>query len=481
MLGSRQKMMFIKKLIIIYSLVTFIAFIGLPKEAECITVKQEEELSRKVMKVVQKHFEFVEDPLIVNYVNKVGKNIISALPPQPFTYKFYIIKEDVYNAFATPGGNIFINSGLFEAMDNENELAGILGHEIAHVVCRHISQKIERSKKIGLGTLAGIAAGIFLGAGGAATAASAVSIGSMAAGQSIALAYSREDEIQADRLGLKYTTKAGYSATGLLAILNKIRSRQWFGSKQIPSYLTTHPAVEDRIVYISSWIESNEKKTGQTSIKASHNFEIAHTRIISIYGDEDRALRKFKADVRNHPSNPMAHYGYGLILARTGNRKDAISHLKTALKKAAFDPNILKDLGRIYFLDGRYPEAYSALNSAISLIPNDSETLFFLGRTQIGLGKPDKAVLTFEKLISINPDYTQALYFLGEICGKLEKLDKAHYYLGMYYKNKTEYKNARFHLYRALKKIKDQEKRLKIEKMLEEIRKDEAEIRKENN
>ena len=472
-------MMFIKKLIVIYSLITFIAFIGLPKEVQCITVKQEEELSREVMKIVQKHFEFIEDPLIVNYVNKVGQNIISALPPQPFTYKFYIIKEDVYNAFATPAGNIFINSGLFEAMDTEDELAGILGHEIAHVVCRHISQKIERSKKIGIGTLAGIAAGIFLGVGGAATAASAVSIGSMAAAQSIALAYSRENEMQADQLGLKYTTKAGYSATGLLTMLNKIRSRQWFGSKQIPTYLTTHPAVEDRIIYISSWIENDKKETGQTSIKASYDFEIAHTRITAIYGDENRALRKFETDVKNHPSNPMVHYGYALILARTGNRKDAISHLKTALKKAAFDPNILKDLGRIYFLDGRYPEAYSALNGANSLIPDDSETLFFLGRTQIGLGKPDEAVLTFEKLLSINPDYTQALYFLGEICGKQKKLDKAHYYLGMYYKNKKQYKNARFHLSRALKIIKDQDKRQKIEKMLKEIRKNAAEMRKE--
>lgn len=472
-------MMFIKKLIVIYSLITFIAFIGLPKEVQCITVKQEEELSREIMKIVQKHFEFIEDPLIVNYVNKVGKNIISALPPQPFTYKFYIIKEDVYNAFATPGGNIFINSGLFEAMDTEDELAGILGHEIAHVVCRHISQKIERSKKIGIGTLAGIAAGIFLGAGGAATAASAVSIGSMAAAQSLTLAYSRENEMQADQLGLKYTTKAGYSATGLLTMLNKIRSRQWFGSKQIPTYLTTHPAVEDRIIYISSWLENEKKETGQTSIKASYDFEIAHTRIISIYGDENRALRKFETDVKNHPSSAMAHYGYGLILSRTGNRKDAISHLKKALKKAAFNPNILKDLGRIYFLDGRFPEAYNALNSANSLIQNDSETLFFLGRTQIGLGKPDEAVLTFEKLISTNPDYTEALYFLGEIYGKQEKFDKAHYYLGMYYNNKKQYKNARFHLYKALKIIKNQDKRRKIENMLKEIRKNEAEIRKE--
>ncbi|MBW1725049.1 MAG: M48 family metalloprotease, partial [Deltaproteobacteria bacterium] len=111
-----------------------------PQSAFGITLQEEEELSREFIKVVLTHYEIIDDPLIVNYVNEVGNKIISALPPQPFSYHFYVIKEDVYNAFAIPAGHIFINSGLFEAMDSEEELAGILSHEIAHVVCRHISQ-----------------------------------------------------------------------------------------------------------------------------------------------------------------------------------------------------------------------------------------------------------------------------------------------------------------------------------------------------
>ena len=452
----------------------------IPNQAFSITVKQEEELSHEFMKYILKHVELIEDPLIVNYVNKVGKRIISAIPPQPFTYHFYIIKDSVYNAFASPAGHIFINSGLFEAMDNEEELAGILGHEIAHVVCRHISQKIERSKKIGLATLAGIAAGIFLGTGGAAAAASAVTIGSMAAGQSIALAYSREDEMQADQLGLKHLTKAGYSGRGLLSVLKKIRSRQWFGSKQIPTYLTTHPAVEDRIVYISSWLENNTKPKTQAPSKACYDFVIAHTRLVAMYGDERAALRKFQIHIDKHPESPMAHYGYSLILAKTGNRKDAIAHLKTALEKKAFDPNILRDLGRIYFLDGQYPEALNSLKGAAGIAPDDPETLFFIGRTQIELGKLNEAVSTFEKLIAKNPDYILALYFLGNVYGKLGKLEDAHYFLGIYYQNKQNYKNALFHLNRALKKTVDPDKKSKIEKLLKEIRKNEAEMRKED-
>ena len=157
-----------------------------------------------------------------------------------------------------PGGQIFINSGLFEALNSEEEIAGIIAHEISHVACRHVSERIERSKKIGLATLAGVAAGILMGAtGSGAAASSATAVGSMAAAQTATLSYSREDETQADQRGLDYLTKAGYSPKGLLAALTKIRSRQWYGRDQIPTYMMTHPAVEDRITFLGSWIEAN--------------------------------------------------------------------------------------------------------------------------------------------------------------------------------------------------------------------------------
>ncbi|MBW2325625.1 MAG: hypothetical protein JRF45_03850, partial [Deltaproteobacteria bacterium] len=83
-----------------------------PQSAFGITLQEEEELSREFIKVVLAHYEIIDDPLIANYVNEVGNKILSVLPPQPFSYHFYVIKEDVYNAFAIPGGHIFINSGL---------------------------------------------------------------------------------------------------------------------------------------------------------------------------------------------------------------------------------------------------------------------------------------------------------------------------------------------------------------------------------
>ena len=461
-------MRFSRKLYLICTVLIVIAGILFPRSARCITVKEEEKLSREFMKVVLKKFTLIKAPAIVNYVNAVGQKIVSVYPPQLFKYHFYVIKEDSYNAFASPAGHIFINSGLLAAMESEEELAGVISHEIAHVSLRHISKKIERSKKIGFATLAGMVAGVLLGASGASDAAGAVVAGSAAAGQTAMLAYSRDDEAEADQIGFEYLNRAGYSAKGLLLVQKKMRDQQWFGSNQIPTYLQTHPSSENRMASIDIWLAKHEKV--HTNIDP-YPFKRTHTWLVAGYGDEKAALKRFKSKVENHPENSLAHYGYGLILARTGNYTDAVGHLKTALEKNAFEQYFIRDLGRVYFLAGRYEKALKVLQSFKIMAPNHPLRLFYLGRTQIKMGLYQDAIDAFEKLISLYPDYTEAYYFIGYTYGKLDKLNYAHYYLGVYYKMISNHKTASFHLKKALKTMGDPEKRVKIEVMLVEIHK----------
>jgi beta-barrel assembly-enhancing protease len=438
-----------------------------------ITIAEEEELSREFMKVLFDRLKLVKDPYIVNYVNAVGQSILNGLPPQPFSYNFYIIDSDVYNAFATPAGHIFIYRGLIEAMETEDELAGILGHEIAHVQCRHISDKIDRSSKINVATLAGLAAGIFLGISGSETAAQAVTFGSMAAAQSLVLAYSREDEIQADKIGLENLTRAGYDGTALMTTLDKIRGKRWFDN--IPDYLATHPAAEDRIAYIDSW---SQNKEDLPSKGATEGFKKAHTRLLALYGNQSKAEGHFKTALRQNPDDALASYGYGLILARSGLRKEAAVHLQAALNQNPFDSTILGELGRIYFLDGRLSDAHNILKSSISLYEDDPETLFYLGRTQMELGRLAEAASTFNKVIEGHFDYEQAYYFLGEIYGKLGNMSDAHYYLGLYYEKKHDPRNTIFHLEKAFENTNDPDRKKEIEDLLKETRKKLEEVRR---
>lgn len=458
------------KAIFLILAVVFLAAVWAPGGAHGITIREEEEMSKEFLKMVADHFEIVNDSMANAYVREVGAKVLATVPSQPFNYQFHIIREDVYNAFATPAGHIFINSGLIAVMENEEELAGILGHEIAHVVCRHISQKIERSKKVQLATLAGVAAGVFLGIGGAGSAASALTVGSMAAGQSAMLAYSREDEIQADQIGLKYLNEAGYSGQGIIDVLKKMRTKQWYDTKQVPDYLMTHPATEDRIAYVDRWVAHQEPGA---PFKAAdpYPFQRTQARLIALYGDENIALKRFEAALAAQPDDPIAHYGYGLVMARTGHRREAITHLKAALGRRALDAYLLRDLGGTYFQDGQYEQALKILDGSAVILPDDPEVRYLLGRTQLEMGRLADAITTLEALLTLTTEDPQVYYHLGQAYGKLGKMGDAHYNLGVYYSRMKKHENAVFHLEKAQETITDPEKSEKIASLLKASRK----------
>ncbi len=438
-----------RKITAILTLSAFLFSAGLVMvpEGSGITIQEEREMAKEFMAVVSAQFPLITDPIIVDYVNRLGERILAVFPPQPFDYHFYVLREDVYNAFATPAGHIFFNSGLFAALESEEELAGIMAHEIAHVVCRHISDRIESSKKINMATLAGMVAGVLLGAGGAGEVASAVTMGSMAAGQTATLAYSRQNEMQADQLGLKYLDQAGYSGKGLLTSLKKIRSKQWYGTEQVPTYLTTHPASEERMSYIDNWLHQHPAQQAKKRSETG-GFELAHTRLVALYTNEKAALNRYQLELAESPNDPMAHYGLALVLTRMDRWHEAAEHMKRAIEADAMATYMLQDLGMIYFNDGQYEKALEALTAGKS--GNNPEGRLYLGRTQMELDQMAEARDTFENLVHDYADYPPAYFYLGESSGHLGDMFAAHYHLGRYYQLKGDRRNAGFHLNRAL-------------------------------
>lgn len=437
------------KFIALVTLTALLTGMVTPLPLGALTYSKEEEFGREFSRYVETHMHVINDQYIAGYVESVGQRVLAHFPPQQLKFTFRVIKSDVYNAFAGPGGHIFIHSGLLAAMESEDELAGILGHEIAHVTSRHISQKLARQTKINYVTLAGIVAGVLLGAAGSAAGAQALTYGAMAAGQSAELAYSRENELEADEKGLQSIAAAGYDCQGLLNVLKKIRSREWFGTKQIPTYLKTHPATEDRILYIDSWMAEHKDDRRRTYTGNPRGFAMAHSRILALYTDRHLALKALKHRVEQQPQLAITHYGYGLVLARSGQYAQAINHLEEALRIRPFDPFMQGELGRAYYLAGRYQAALNNLQAAVKTYPEFADGLFFLGRTYQQLGNYPEAARHLEALYDIAPRYPRLCYFLGNAYGKLGRLGEAHYYLALYYLRKGERDTARFHLERA--------------------------------
>jgi len=444
------------------------ASLAAPRAGFGITIGEEDELSREMLRIIFKRFDVVQDPYIAGYVTRVGTRILNVMPEQPFRYHFYVIKDASYNAFATPAGHIFVHTGLLEAMTQEEELAGILAHEISHVYCRHISQKIELSKKVGWASLAGAAASVLLGMAGGAGAAGAMIMGTQAAGATAQLAFSRDNEMQADQLGLKFLVDAGYNPEGLLKILKKIRGKQAWGKEQVPVYMMTHPAIEDRIVYVQNWDEDHAAQLKNIAMASPAEFDRIQTRLIAEYETVNSELSALEAELKRDPGNVLTRYRYGLVLARANRWDDAIAQLKEALSRRAFDGYLLRDLGKVYFLSGRLPQALSTLEGARLSIPNDPDCLFFLGRTQQELGKLSEAIALYQTVIQKMPDYREAYYFLGQSLGKQGSLVDAHYNLGIYHLRGYDYKTAATQFKQALRNDPDPEKRERIERLLKQ-------------
>lgn len=430
-----------------------------------ITLKEEEEIAKEFISKIKAHYEIIKDPEIAGYILTLGEKVLSKYPEQPFKYKFYVINDDVYNAFAGPGGHIFINSGLFAALNSEEALAGIIGHEISHVACKHISERIDRAGKIGISTIAGVAAGIFLSIYGDPAAGTALTVGSIAGGQSLSLAYSRKDEIQADRVGLKYLNDAGYSGRGLIEGLTQIRSRQWFGSEQVPVYLTTHPALEDRMSFIKNWVETYEKNV-EIPMKNSFEFNMAHTKVIAGYTNIEKANAIFKNKLKQDKNDLFANYGYGVLLSRTGKYDMAIDYLKRALEERAFHTGMLETLGRVYFDNGNHKKAKNIFEGILSIDPGNFEYNLYYNRCLAESGELDKAINGIRTFASEENGERKAFYYLAEIYAKKKMMVDSYYYLGLFYKAKKDFRNALIQLQRALLIVKDPQKKQKIQNQL---------------
>jgi predicted Zn-dependent protease len=266
-------------------------------------------------------------------------------------------------------------------------------------------------------------------------------------------------------LGLKYLDAAGYSGKGLLTTLKKIRGKQWFESSQIPTYMMTHPAVEERIARLDTLMAMQPPDKGAVSANAGREaeFKKINTRLKALYQPVEVALPQFKNAVEQNPDDSMNAYGYGLVLDRLGRRDQAIEYIKKALSGHAFDGDILSDLGRAYFRDGQYEKALGTLEAAASLSKKNADGLFYLGRTRMELDQLPAAVEAFERVLSLYPGYSAAYQFAGEVYGRMGNMPEAHYFLGVYSYRKGEYRTARYHLSRAQQSIKDPEK-LKITK-----------------
>jgi predicted Zn-dependent protease len=196
-------------------------------------------LGRQLAAEVDRQAKFIEDPVITEYINRVGQNIVLHSDAKvPFTIK--VIDSDEVNAFALPGGFFYVNKGLILAADNEAEVAGVMAHEIAHVAARHAVENMTKGNLMQIGAIVG---SIFLGGVPGLIFQNTAGLGLLAA----FLKFSRAAEEEADRLGVQYLYAAGYDPNAMSAMFEKLQAKNKKKPGVISKAFSTHPQTSDRM------------------------------------------------------------------------------------------------------------------------------------------------------------------------------------------------------------------------------------------
>ena len=408
-----------------------------------LSVEKEKEMGRRLVLQIEKELEIIREPAVQRYVDRIGERIVSQIGHTPYDFRYHVVKSPDPNAFAIPGGHIFLASGLIIMASSEDEVAGVVSHEVSHIKARHIAQRIERAKKLNLVTMAGILAGVIIG--GKATGA--MTAGSVAAGQAMALKYSREDEREADQLGFQYLIKAGYDGWGMVSFLRKLHRMNLLSPGTPPGYLSTHPGTEDRISYLMERLRDFPERTLQGNGKGLRRVQ---AKLFVEEREPQSAIRHFQAILKGKPADLDGLYGLALAYKKMGRIDLAIGELERARHLSPGDGEVLRELGICYFLNGKLDDAVSLLRESLVIHPGDILSLYYMGRAYQEKGNLEASLDSYLRAKEINPDIVDLYYSLAMVYGKRGDRCNSHRNFSTYFDKKGEVRNALIHLRRAL-------------------------------
>jgi predicted Zn-dependent protease len=380
----------------------------------------ERSIGEKIMRDIRYHDpSYVDDPEVTAYLNWIGDKLASAPPGASERFEFFGVRDNSINAFAMPGGFVGVNTGLLALCDNESELASVLAHEISHVTQRHIARQLAQQQEMQLPTMAALAAAILLGrsrpdlAVGAAAAVQGVNVQSQ-------IAYTREYEREADRIGFQRLVAAGFDPQGMSEFFEKLqRYTRISDDSSYPTFLRDHPLTPERIADA----ENRAAKLPYRQHRDSLEFFLVKAKIRVERGEARDAVVHFQDAVRDRRFANEAAARYGLVAALLLNgepRKAAVqlaalralhaespmietlaARVSQALGERDAALKILRDARARYpdwrpivydYVDAlydarRYQDALAALAEPLRHDPDDEHLRVLQAKTYAALGK----------------------------------------------------------------------------------------------
>jgi len=375
-----------------------------------------EKIGKAYIRQARAQQEFIEDPILLSYINTLGNKLVKTLPNNTQRFHFHIVKDAKLNAFAIPGGHIVVNTGLIKRCKTEQQLAATLAHEIAHITQNHAARGIESSRYDSAITIASILLAVATGNAGGAQAAIMAGQGTIAQRH---LGYSRNFESEADNEAIKTLFNAGMNPDALTDFLDIMNQEQRFSKTNLPPFLLTHPLTDDRIVQANlrarSYITATDKDNSSPDFL---NFKSMIE--IEFHGQANSVLKQWEKHHRNtskHSENEL--FEYGLALSKTNQYIKAADILSDL---SSNNPNKLTykvAYAELLNKQNQFPSAIAIYNSINKSGETHPLVSLYHANTLILSKQNQQAIYLLERRIENNPNNPLAHILLARAYGEL--------------------------------------------------------------
>lgn len=272
-----------------------------------LSIPAEKKIGQQIMQEIRWHeAAYLDDADIETYLNQLGGRLASVSADPGFGFQFFAINDPSINAFAMPGGYIGVHTGLILSAQTESELAGVMAHEISHVTQRHIARQVFQSRQVGMASM--LAMGLaLLAARSNAQLATATIATAQAGAISSQLAFSRDFEREADRLGFDTLRKAGFDVRGMSDFFKRLQQATRLYENNATAYLRTHPLTSERLTDM----QNREQAVPYRQVADSVDFQLVRAKIRAMAGTPGEAIKDLETALkeRKFASEPAIRYG----------------------------------------------------------------------------------------------------------------------------------------------------------------------------
>lgn len=362
--------------------------------------QEEQTLGRAIMRDVYTDPRYLDDPEIETYLNQLGYKLVSVSPRNQREFTFFVINDPSINAFAMPGGNIGVHTGLLLAAQSESELASVIAHEISHVTQDHIARMITAQSQGYWPTVAALALALLASRSNANVTSAAI-----AATQAFSiqnqLNFGREFEREADRLGYDMLSRAHFDPRGMSGFFNRLQRASRFYDSSAPAYLRTHPLTSDRIADMEARSESSPYIQVQDSLE----FQLVRARLRAQDGSPAEsviALRNTLKDKR-YANETAARYGLVTALLRARQFKEAETEAQKMASENNSNPMIQHLVANVAMAAGNQALALQRFHSSSNAHPGYRPLQYGYISTLLVAGHNRDALALTDKQLGLYP------------------------------------------------------------------------------